>query len=272
MVIDPISAYLGDGDSHLNADVRALALRDSFLFAGTYGGGIHRNNPSDTNWTQLNSGLTNTNVTSLAISGRRLYAGTTGGVWTSTNDGASWSALSTGLPSFSTIYALAAVDSSIFASTNNGGLYVLRPSATTWLPARTGLPADANTYAFARSGPTLYAGTFGSGVWRRPAVEMTSLGDEPSPPEVPSGVALEQNYPNPFNPETVIRFNVHSARWVRLAVYDLLGREVAVLADGVVQPGSHEIRWDASALASGAYIYRLSAGEEIVTRRMMLVR
>jgi aminopeptidase N len=68
---------------------------------------------------------------------------------------------------------------------------------------------------------------------------------------------LEQNYPNPFNPVTVIRFEVPSAGRARLAVYDLLGREVAVLLDGEQEPGTYSTSFDGTNLATGVYVYRL---------------
>ena len=75
----------------------------------------------------------------------------------------------------------------------------------------------------------------------------------------PSTFGLAQNYPNPFNPTTNIRFQVPEAADVRLAVYDRLGREVAVILDGRMDAGSHEARFDATGLASGVYLYKLQA-------------
>jgi hypothetical protein len=91
-------------------------------------------------------------------------------------------------------------------------------------------------------------------------------------PPLPGDVVLEQNYPNPFNPVTVIRFDVQREAWVRLAVYDLLGREVAVLVEGMNGPGSHTVTFDASNLASGVFVVRLTAGDAIRVRRMVLAR
>ena len=88
----------------------------------------------------------------------------------------------------------------------------------------------------------------------------------------PTRFALEQNYPNPFNPATTIRYTLPSAGRVRLAVYDLLGREVALLTEGVVGAGRHEARLDASAWASGVYLYRLTTAEGSTSRRMVLSR
>jgi hypothetical protein len=85
-------------------------------------------------------------------------------------------------------------------------------------------------------------------------------------------VGLEQNYPNPFNPATTIAFSLAEAGHVRVAVYDLLGREVEVLIDAFQEGGRHEIRFDASGLATGSYIYRLDTPETSVARTLTLVR
>lgn len=89
---------------------------------------------------------------------------------------------------------------------------------------------------------------------------------------VPEVMVLHQNHPNPFNGETMIRFAVRSASRVRLGVFDLLGREVSVPADGPMEGGEHSVRFDASALASGVYMYRLEAGGSVLSRKMVLLR
>jgi len=103
--------------------------------------------------------------------------------------------------------------------------------------------------------------------------QTTSIDGDPS---LPQAFALEQNYPNPFNPVTTIRYavpaSVGAGAGVRLSVYDLLGREVAVLVDEVRAAGSHQVSFDASALGSGVYLYRLTAGAETITRRMTLIK
>ncbi|MGA9118261.1 MAG: T9SS type A sorting domain-containing protein, partial [Bacteroidota bacterium] len=75
-----------------------------------------------------------------------------------------------------------------------------------------------------------------------------------------SGFALEQNYPNPFNPRTGIRGQWSGDSWVRLVVYDVLGREVAELANGRYPGGRYSFTFDGTSLASGVYFYRLTAG------------
>ncbi len=84
--------------------------------------------------------------------------------------------------------------------------------------------------------------------------------------------ALSQNYPNPFNPKTVVRSQLPVVSDVKLAIYDLLGREVAVLVDERRAAGSYQDTFDGSALASGVYVYRLRAGSFVESRTMCLVK
>ena len=81
------------------------------------------------------------------------------------------------------------------------------------------------------------------------------------PPQgtLPGRYALDQNFPNPFNPSTVIRYHLPDESLVSLRVFDLLGREIATLVDGVVSAGSHSVTWNAASLGSGVYFARLTA-------------
>jgi len=90
--------------------------------------------------------------------------------------------------------------------------------------------------------------------------------------EVPTAFALNQNYPNPFNPSTTIRLQIPDVSRVRLMVYNVLGCEVATLVNENLQPGSYEVKFDASGLPSSVYLYRLEIGNFIRTRRMILIR
>ncbi len=85
-------------------------------------------------------------------------------------------------------------------------------------------------------------------------------------------VALLPNYPNPFNPRTTIRYSLPQTAPVRLTVYDLLGRVVAVLVDALEQAGEHRVSLDASAWASGAYFYTLESLDQRLTRAMLLIK
>lgn len=90
--------------------------------------------------------------------------------------------------------------------------------------------------------------------------------------ETPAAFALHANTPNPFNPTTTLAFSLLETGPARLSVHDLLGREVAVLADGLLERGEHRLGFDAAGLPSGIYIYTLQAGGQQESRRMLLVR
>jgi predicted outer membrane repeat protein len=121
-------------------------------------------------------------------------------------------------------------------------------------PARGGLRSDMGAYG-------------GSG-----AVGPTKVGDRNTLGEPPLTFRLEQNYPNPFNSATTLVYQLPLVSDVRLVVYDLLGREVAVLVNEKKAPGTYEARFNAGRLATGVYFYRLIAGTFVETIRMMLIR
>ncbi len=102
--------------------------------------------------------------------------------------------------------------------------------------------------------------------------EMTGTSIDVLEGETPAAFHLKQNYPNPFNPATQISFALPEASEVRLTVYDLLGKEVAALAEGPRAAGTYEVRFDAGHLPSGVYLYRLEAGSFTETRVMNLVK
>ena len=90
--------------------------------------------------------------------------------------------------------------------------------------------------------------------------------------QVPNKFELYQNYPNPFNPVTTIKYDIIKSQDVKLAVYDILGREVATLVNEQQQPGSYEIKFDATNVSSGIYFYQLKAGDFIDTKKMILIK
>lgn len=99
------------------------------------------------------------------------------------------------------------------------------------------------------------------------------------PGQAPAVFELQQNYPNPFNPSTTIQYTLtgvgrqaSGVSEVRMMIYDVLGREVAVLADGKYPSGKYEFTFDGRGLASGVYFYRLTAGQKSAVRIMTLVK
>jgi hypothetical protein len=97
-------------------------------------------------------------------------------------------------------------------------------------------------------------------------------GVSPEGHRMPQKFLLDQNYPNPFNPVTTIRYGLPYRSEVILAMYDILGRQVSRLVDGEVEAGYHDVRFDGTRLASGIYFYRLSAGDYVETKQLLLLR
>ena len=109
---------------------------------------------------------------------------------------------------------------------------------------------------------------FGVGNWS--PVQNVSV-DSPFE-ELPTTTTLETNYPNPFNPETTIAFSLVEGAQVQLVVYDVIGRQVATLVDGVLSAGRHEVRFLANGLPSGTYLYRLVTPSGVIVKKMSLLK
>ena len=88
----------------------------------------------------------------------------------------------------------------------------------------------------------------------------------------PITFSLNQNYPNPFNPSTKISWQSPERSWQTLKVYDILGNEVATLVNEQKEPGYYEVNFNASSIASGVYIYRLTTGRFISTKKMIVIK
>jgi len=95
--------------------------------------------------------------------------------------------------------------------------------------------------------------------------------------EIPKEFNLYQNFPNPFNPVTRIRFDVaakvrRETANVEMTIFDILGKEVEILVNEELKPGTYEVQWDATNFPSGIYYYTLSVGDYRETRKLVLIR
>jgi len=144
--------------------VSCLAVSGTNLFAGTgtdldapCDGGVFLSTNNGTSWTEVNSGLTNSDVLSLAVGGTNLFAGTWGGVFLSTNNGTSWTAI--GLTN-SDVFSLAVSGTNLFAGTRGGGVFLSTNNGTSWTAVNSGL-TNSFVLSLAVSGMNLFAGTSG---------------------------------------------------------------------------------------------------------------
>jgi len=160
----------------------------------------------------------------------------------------------------------------MYVATWGGGVSELPSDRSTlpgWIPV-TLRNQQVSVVAVSPDGTTLVAAPVGGGTMSIAiAATVTAVEDDIA---VPTSVELAQNYPNPFNPRTTILFGIPEAGAVTLTVHDVTGRVVAVLADGVLPAGQHEVGFDASRLPSGPYLYRLETAQGTSDRVMMLMK
>ncbi|MDP2038271.1 MAG: T9SS type A sorting domain-containing protein, partial [Ignavibacteria bacterium] len=120
-----------------------------------------------------------------------------------------------------------------------------------------------------------FVGAFGSTNW---AESWSSLVFNPTAIEesdnsrLPTNYELSQNYPNPFNPSTTIKFSLPKDGIVKLSVFNILGQEVGSLVNGFKPAGSYSVSWNAGNLSSGMYFYRLETSNNVITKKMTLVK
>ena len=98
------------------------------------------------------------------------------------------------------------------------------------------------------------------------------VGIQPISTNVPDKFSLSQNYPNPFNPATTIKFDIRTPAFTKLSVFDVLGREIKTLVNEELKTGSYSLVFDGSEFNSGVYFYRLTSGDFVETKRMLLVK
>jgi photosystem II stability/assembly factor-like uncharacterized protein len=269
-----------------NPDIRSLGVQGNHLFAGTGNpGNVYCSTDNGTTWVERDSGIAMPTVNyiwSFATVDTCLFAATDIGVFRSTNYGQSWGIVYSGesgstLPP--SISCIVTDGHNLFAGSMTFGVLLSRDLGESWTEVNSGLAyytvQPVLTYTPIRSlcivGTELWAGSWGKGIWRCSLVDLlTSVqNNETHNPVAP---VLFQNFPNPFNPSTVITFIVPSRATVTLTVFDILGRQVATLVDGILNPGYKSVQWNVRQLPTGTYIYQLKVGNTIQAKTMLLLK
>ena len=280
---------LTDAGLYLVATINALTICQGKIFAGTTGGIFVYDTVSVrklifSKCKAVSSGVTNLYITAIAASGSNLLAAANdpwglskSEVFISTNLGQCWSAIgeldSAGVVSF------AIKGRNVFAASTEKGVFLSTDAGLTWSDVNSGL-TNRHTATVAIGLSDVYLGTKsvwrrpiltdGSGVWRRPILEMTSV-SAPGAPK-PTDYLVEQNYPNPFNPTTVITYQIPKEEWVRVRIFDLLGREIRKLVDEKKASGRYSVEFNGAGLASGIYFCSVQSGNIRSVKKMVLLK
>lgn len=154
-----------------------------------------------------------------------------------------------------------------------GIIYKTVNGGTTWYTQSSGTTSSLSLLFFVNS-QTGYISGGNSSI--RFILKTTDGGGpvsiQPISSEIPANFSLSQNYPNPFNPSTNINFQMSKTNHVKLSVFDLLGREAAVLVNEELSPGEYNVDFDGANYPSGIYYYRLQTGDFTETRKMVLIK
>lgn len=201
----------------------------------------------------------------------KLFAGTIHGAWLSTNNGINWVNRSNGLSADPYNSSFLRINGTLVTSLKFGGSGIYRSfnDGVLWETWDQGLGFLSSIEEMVIFNNKILLAT-SNGIYERNISELTGITHVSS--EIPWKFSLEQNYPNPFNPETNIKFSIAAKNNIKISVFDVTGKEISVLIDMQLEPGTYEINFDASALTSGIYFYRLEADNFSETKRMILVK
>jgi len=250
------------------------------IFAGTNSGRIYKSTDDGLNWFYSDNGLTpGSTIMDIVVSptGRTMFAGTYGnGMFKTQDGGENWVDVSQGGLEQKAVFSIGARnDKEIFASIfREDEIYYSNNGGGNWLLVNQGMDkVETRDFEVDKKG-YVYAGTK-EGVWKtKTNTIITDIITEDD--LTPEKFILSQNYPNPFNPVTTINYSISIPGFVTLKVYDILGKEVATLVNEEKLSGSYKVKFSASGggsnLASGIYIYRLTAGKFADSKKLILLK
>ena len=265
---------------------------DSTIYAAPWKR-LLRSTDNGTTWSLSDSGLAVRQYSTITIpllpytffaNGNKLFAGTTNGIYVSTNMGVIWQHINDSR--LGLIHSLTSGNNYVFAYNSqltldgfaiSWGVYFSQDNGTSWNLLEDSLNEHNTQGPFAPEINTmvvnnnyLFIGTKGKGVWKYPLENLVSV--QNSNNKQPNSYKLFQNYPNPFNPTTTISYNLKKNIFVSLIIYDALGRKVVTLVNQYQNQGNHKVVLDAKNLSSGIYFYRLSTGDFTETKKLILIK
>lgn len=254
-------------------------------------------------WINSSNGVSASTVTQITELGNKLYLAANTGLFVSTDSGLSWQYLN-----FYATSGVCAINNRLFANSGNM-LFLSSNGGLNWVNINNGLPQYYDMNVLFPFGNNLIAfflskaylttnfgnnwsnidGNFTGGyialaqnstyifnaandnyVYKRNISEL--IGIEKHGTKLPKNFSLSQNYPNPFNPSTKIQYDLPKSTFVKLTVYDVLGKEVKILVNEKQNSGSYNVEFDGSNLTSGVYFYKLTAGDFTAVRKFVLLK
>jgi len=267
--------------SGTSGTIREMAISRSNpnIMYATSGSQIYKSTDAGTTYTNVTTGLPGRTITSVYVhpDSANVAAITFSGfgagkVYKTTNGASSWINISGNLPDSPTNDVLIyypGVSTSIYYAAMDIGVFFTNNYGATWTELADGLP---NTVAmhldYHQSTNRLRIGTHGRGIWETPnPVGIINYNNE-----VPDNFNLEQNFPNPFNPVTKIKYSVLNNGYVKLAVYDIMGREIKTIVSENQKPGTYTVQFDGANLSSGTYFYRVETNSFTQTKKMIILK
>jgi choice-of-anchor A domain-containing protein/uncharacterized repeat protein (TIGR01451 family) len=250
------------------------------LYAGTFDSGVYMSTNGGAVWSTTN--LSYSFVWAMAATSTdQIYAATYGGgVFCSTDNGTSWQPVNSGLGA-QYVYAIAvnAADE-VYVSTWTGGIFKYSTTmakshandntVTSGIWEPVGLTGtNIGALMVDRRASAVYAGGDNGTIYKRKENTVT---EAESNEALPEEFSLSQNFPNPFNPGTNIKFSIPVQGYYNLRIYNIVGEQVAQLINGEMEPGHHEVFFDARHLSSGIYLYSLVGKNISITRKMILMK
>jgi photosystem II stability/assembly factor-like uncharacterized protein len=252
--------------------VSNLARVGNVLVAGNpamENGGLSRSTDIGATWTNLFSVMPSGLVAKDSI----FYFRGSSGMYKSTNLGLNWVLFNT--ENIAVQNFMVVIENKLVALNYDYGIFTSSNNGVNWVSRNQGFYTNMKYYSIIQKGENVFIGT-DRGVWKRTKLDLINIKKISS--EIPKSFSLEQNYPNPFNPTTKIKFDIPKVNNavqnidVSLKVYDVTGREIMTLVNEKLQTGSYEYNFEANGLSSGAYFYKLTAGDFSSVKKLVLVR
>lgn len=205
-----------------------------------------------------------------------MMCGNNGLIKRTTNGGTSWNTITTSVST--DLSGMHFASSNIFYMVGSGGVILKSTNAgVNWFTQTCPVTANFRAiHVFPADDNGIIVGA-GGNILRTTNGGNIPTGIQSNGNEIPENYSLSQNYPNPFNPNTKINFSIPSSGLsngsnVRLAVFDILGKEVALLVNENLTAGNYSIDFNASSIPSGTYFYRLTAGSFTDTKKLVLIK